>query len=252
MSSEFGSLAYDATMGRIFSSFSTEFYERYLVKLEELVLQYLPKGAHIFDLCCGRGELAQLLQEKGYQVTGLDGSKVLLQYARQNTRSVKFILDDARYFKLPPTFHAVVSIGNSLGEVTIIEELESVFQRVYAALLENGVFAFELFLEEVFLPDSVPKIIGDVGDDYAWIARVKYDRENKIYQETHTNFELIKGEWQRSEVTSLTKAYSTAEIQSALEKIGFTDVSIYDQERDLGQDGRAGKISIVCRKPLIT
>ncbi|WP_375509338.1 class I SAM-dependent methyltransferase [uncultured Nostoc sp.] len=251
MSSETGYFAYDADMERVFAPNSKETYENYLVQLEELVLQYLPKGSHIFDLCCGRGELAQLLQNKGFQVTGLDGSEVMLHYARKNAPSVEFILDDARYFKFPPTFHAVVSIYNSLTEVTILEELESIFQNVYAALLENGIFAFEAFLEEVFLPYSVPNITGDVKDDYAWIGCTTYDIEKKIFRESYTNFQFMKGEWQRSEVTLLTRAYSIAEIQSALEKVGFTEVSIYDEERDLGVEKRAGKVCIVCRKPLI-
>ena len=147
MSSENRFSDYDAMHG-IYFPHSLETFEKYLVKLEELILKYFPKGSHIFDLCCGRGELTQLLLEKGYQVTGLDGSEVELCYARENAPGVEFILDDARYFKLPPTFHAVVSIDTSLNYIMSIGELESVFRNVYVALLEKGLFTFELSLEE--------------------------------------------------------------------------------------------------------
>ncbi|MBW4630830.1 MAG: class I SAM-dependent methyltransferase [Iphinoe sp. HA4291-MV1] len=250
MSSETRYSDYDA-MDRIFPPFSEEVYKVYLVNLEKLVLQYIPKRAHIFDLCCGRGELTQLLQEKGYQVIGLDGSEVSLRYARENAPGVEFILDDARSLKFPSTFHAVVSIGSSLDHVISIEELENVFKNVYEALLENGIFALESYSEEDALSHySVPIRNGHVEDDYVWIGRLTYDREKKVLRENYTEFQLLKGEWQRSDVTLLSRAYSPAEIQSVLKKVGFMEVRTYDEERDLGVSGRAGKTFFVCRKLL--
>ncbi|MGI2902871.1 class I SAM-dependent methyltransferase [Tolypothrix sp. VBCCA 56010] len=251
MSSETRYSDFDAIERIYYSSVNEEVYEAYAAKLEELILQELPKGAHIFDLCCGRGYLAQPLLKKGYQVTGLDGSEEFLRYARKIAPSVEFILDDIRYFKLPPTFDAAVSIGNSLNNTMSIEEMESVFHNLYVALLENGLFAFELMLEEYYLLNlSVPTSSGGVEDDFAWIDRHIYDPEKKIAQKNFTKFQLIKGEWQRSDVTFLTKPYSTTEIQSVLEKVGFTDVRSYDEERDLGVPGETGIACFVCRKPL--
>ncbi|MDZ8257273.1 class I SAM-dependent methyltransferase [Nostoc sp. ChiQUE01b] len=249
MSSENRFSDYDA-IERIYLPARKELYEIYLEELEKLILQHLPKGAHIFDFCCGRGELAQLLIKKGYQVTGLDGSEVMLRCARENAPSAEFILDDARYFKLPPTFHAVVFIGNSLNDIISIEELESVFRNLYVALLRNGLFVFELKLEEYYTSSmSVPTSRGDVENDFAWIERYTYDPQKKVAQENFTKFQLIKEEWHRSDVTFLSKAYSQTEVQSVLEKVGFTEISIYDEERDLGVDRSPGIACFVCRKP---
>ncbi|MBW4630831.1 MAG: methyltransferase domain-containing protein [Iphinoe sp. HA4291-MV1] len=228
-----------------------ERYEQFLTHLEELILQYLPKEAHIFDLCCGRGQIAQLLLEKGYRVTGLDGSELMLRYAREKASGANFILDDARYFKLSPTFDAAISIDVSLNHIMSIEELERVFQNVYAALLENGTFLFELSSEEDCLSQwGVPIIKNDVKDDSAWIEHSTYDREKKVVRENCTQFQLVNGQWQRLDVTSLRKAYSPTEVKSALEKVGFTEVKIYDEERDLGVSGRAGVACFICQKPL--
>ena len=49
-----------------------------LLVLDRLVLPYLPARARILDLCCGTGQLARALSARGYQVTGLDGSKEML------------------------------------------------------------------------------------------------------------------------------------------------------------------------------
>ncbi|MDZ8257272.1 class I SAM-dependent methyltransferase [Nostoc sp. ChiQUE01b] len=238
------------TIEHVYRSYSEKAYETYLTKLEELILQYLPKGAHIFDLCCGRGELVQLLLKKGYQVTGLDGSEVMLRYARENALGAKFILDDARYFKLSPTFHAAVSIGDSLSYVISIEELKNVFHNVYASLLENGFFAFELESEECHQSFINTNYLGDVKDDFAYIERLLYDTKEKLIRESYTQFQMINGAWQRSDLTLQRKAYSSTEIEVALESVGFTEVRSYDEEHDLGVDGAAGRNFFVCRKTL--
>ncbi len=66
--------------------------------MENLVLAYLPDKARILDLCCGTGQLAQILLAHGYQVTGLDGSDEMLKFARENAPAGEFIMDDARSF----------------------------------------------------------------------------------------------------------------------------------------------------------
>lgn len=239
---------YDA-IEHAYRPFSKKAYETYLTKLEELILQYLPKGAHIFDLCCGRGELSQLLLKKGYQVTGLDGSEVMLRYASDHALGAEFILGDARYFELSPTFHAVVSIG-ALNFVTSIEELKNVFHNVYTSLLENGLFAFELESEESFQSFLNINYLGDVKDDFAYIERLLYDTKEKLVRENYTQFQLIDGAWERSDATLQRKAHSLTEVEVALESVGFTEVRSYDEERDFGVDGSAGNTCFVCRKAL--
>ena len=126
--------AYD-TFARIFNeAWGIEDSEAVLPDLEKLFLQHLPQKASILDLCCGAGHLAQRLQDREYQITGLDGSSKLLRYARENSSKSKFILDDARYFKLPASFDGVVSSNYGLNHVTTLEELTNVFQNVYKAL----------------------------------------------------------------------------------------------------------------------
>jgi len=53
--------------------------QRFLPIVEKLVLPHLPTGAHILDLCCGTGQLSHALAERGYQVTGIDGSENMIR-----------------------------------------------------------------------------------------------------------------------------------------------------------------------------
>ncbi len=231
---------------------STDLYENIVAQLEKLLLQNIPKNAHIFDLCCGTGQVAQQLLRKGYRVTGLDGSEMMLHYARKNAPGAEFILDDARFFKLPPTFHSVISTHMSLCHILKIEELKSVFCNVYTALLENGFFVFDLQLGEDFETQFNGNSDSYISDDNVKVSRWTYDSQNKLSKADVTKLQLINGTWQRSDCTYLFKAYSAADVQSALEEVGFTEVCIYYLKRDLGiKTDWAGWACVVCRKQLI-
>jgi ubiquinone/menaquinone biosynthesis C-methylase UbiE len=187
-------------------------------------------GANLLDLCCGTGQMAQHLIEQGYQVTGLDISEGMLKYARQNAPNAQFICDDARFFNLPPTFHAVISPSGSLNHMMSIAELKQVFTKVYDALLDQGIFLFGLNLEDSYKSWNGAITDGDVKDDYAWACCDDYNPEEKIGQFKITIFQQIEESWQRLDITNLVKAYSQAEIISTLASVGFTDISVYDQQ----------------------
>jgi hypothetical protein len=174
----------------------------------------------------------------------------MLDYARENAPDGKFILDDARLFQLSPTYHAVVSTSVGLNHMMSLDELKTVFQNVYAALLENGWFLFDLNLEGRFQSYGTESVLieGDVKDEYAWARRQSYNPEEKISPLSMTIFHLIEGSWQRSDITWLLKAYSKAEVQSALESVGFTEVRVYDRDGYLAADSSNSYVFFMGRK----
>lgn len=241
--SEYDSLA------SIYDKQGTERHDIVVEQLEKIVLKYLPKEAHILDVCCGTGQIAQRLLKKGYQVTGIDGSEEMLRYARKNAPSAEFILEDARHFQFSPTFHAVISTDVGLNLVITLEELQSVFQNVYQALLENGIFVFDLYVDELCGEDwQRSKVQADAKDNYAWISQFNYDREEKLGCDRTTRFQLIDGQWQRYDMTFIWKLYSVTDVKFALEKVGFTDIIFSDIKADFEIESSGHVGCFFCRK----
>ena len=218
--------------------------------MAKLVLPYLPAKARILDLCCGTGQLARALLARGYQVTGLDGSGEMLRFARENAPAAEFIMDDARSFKVPGVYHAVVSTFDSLNHIMTLEELTSVFHNVYAALREGGLFFFDLNMEEGY------KIVWNdsfdiVEDDLACFIRSSYLPEERTARFDTTIFRW-QGGWQRSDLVLVQKCYSEAEVQSALEVAGLIEIHAYayDEQWSLAELTReTERAFFVCRKP---
>jgi len=227
-----------------------EYAQRVLPILENLVLRHLPPRARILDLCCGTGQLARTLTALGYQITGLDGSEGMLMFARENAPSGKFIMADARSFKLPSVYHAVVSTFDSLNHIMTLEELTDVFRNVYAALRKGGLFFFDLNTEEGYKATRQDSF-GVVEDDLVCVVRSKYQPEERTAQYDATVFYRQEG-WQRSDLTLVQKCYSDVEVESALKTAGFTKIHAYacDEQRGVEELGRdAERAFFICQKP---
>lgn len=165
---------YNTTMG-------PEYCQNQLQPLEKMLLPQLSPHAEILDLCCGTGHLMNKVCEKGYQLTGFDGSEEMLEYARQNAPQAKFILGDARNFELPKHFDAVFSTSASLNHILDIEELRQVFQNVYSSLKENGLFLFDINhqgqMEKWWKGDLVE---GEIENHFAWAITPHYNKDEEL------------------------------------------------------------------------
>jgi len=218
--------------------------------LEMLVFPHLPAKARILDLCCGTGQLAQALIACGYQVTGLDMSEEMLRFARENAPAGEFIVGDARSFKLPDVYHAVVSAFDSLNHIMTLEELTSVFRNVYATLRPGGLFLFDLNMEEGYRI-SWHDSFGIVEDDHVCVVHSSYLPEERTAQFDTTIF-YLQGGWQRTDLTLFQKCYSEGEVRSALETGGFTRIYAYAYYEPQGLEeltADSERAFFICQKP---
>lgn len=220
------------------------FYDRYwhsryhqaaLPVLEKLLLEDLAPGACVLDLCCGTGYLARILVERGFTVIGIDGSEEMLRYARENVPEAEFRADDARIFELRSPVHAVISTFDSLNHILSVEELETVFGRVHAALLPGGTFVFDLNMEEAYRT-MWQHSSAIVEPDSVCVIRGAYDDGERLGRTDLTMFRLQEN-WHRSDLTLLQRCYAPEEVRAALQECGFDEIRFCRAREDLGMSG---------------
>lgn len=226
------------------------FATRIVPVLDELVLDDLPPGARILDLCCGTGQLAHTLSARGFELTGIDGSESMIAIARENAPDAAFRVDDARDFTIDGEFHAALSTFDSLNHVMSLAELTSVLRNVYRALMCGGVFAFDLNMEEGYRIRWRGSH-GYVEDDHACFARSSYLSDERIGKTEVTMFFREGDRWERAVVKLVQRCYSEDEILKALESVGFVESEVFDRAGDLGEklSRFPGRSFFVCHKP---
>jgi SAM-dependent methyltransferase len=249
---------YNQTMG-------IEYANSQLLPLETLLLPHLSTHAKLLDLCCGTGHLTQRLSQKGYRVTGLDGSEAMLHYAHQNAPQADFVLGDARSFALSDRFDAVCCMSASLNHIMSLTELQAVFASVYATLDDNGWFLFDLNHPAQMQKWWIGHIVeGDIQPNFAWFLTPLYNDiiatgyfqitlfqapispqssllqklKQLIYKalalqfltrlrlKVLAQFQAWQPDWQRSILRYDVRGYSESDVRSALQTVGFTEITV--------------------------
>lgn len=213
-------------------------------RLKELFLDKLPPGARILDLCCGSGQLMQGLIEEGYEVTGIDGSAELLKIARVNAPQAESVLADARDFRLPATYDAVVSISDSLNHVMTLVELKRVFGNTHVVLKRGGILHFDLNRGCKYT-HSWPGSFALVEDDCVCAVRTGVDEERRVADFIATIFER-REVWERRDVTLYQTWYQETDVVAGLEEVGFRDIIVSYSNKEDPQ--AADKAYFVCSK----
>lgn len=94
-------------------------------KRRVVALAQASPNARALDLCCGTGDIAFALAQRGAQTTGLDFSAQMLEVAaqRQNnsnfkTQNLKFFQGDAQQLPFPENSFDIVTVGYGLRNLT--------------------------------------------------------------------------------------------------------------------------------------
>lgn len=231
------------------------FYHRYwsqgipfrlLEVADPLLLAGLEPGARVLDLCCGTGRISRALADRGFRVTGVDGSAGMLGFARAEAPGVEFVHADARDFAVDEPVDAVVSLFDSLNHVTGPGELARVFRCVHTALKAGGRLLFDLNDESAFLRHWRGETFTAVEADHASIMRGVYDPAERLGTVTVTLFRLMDGLWRRADVTVHERCYEAGEVLALLGEAGF-DARMHRAE-DLGMDDQTGRMFFVAER----
>ncbi len=220
-----------------------------LEAIDRLLLPALPAGARILDLCCGTGQLAAVLSERGCVITGIDGSAQMLRWARKNAPSSTFILGDARSFSVTKKLDAVTCVFDSLNHIMSIEDLTSVFKSVRSAVADGGLFLFDFTTEASFLA-HIDGVYGVVEDDHVFVHKSHYNPLTGVGDYEFTLFRLMRAEWRRSDFVLKQRSYQPDEVLAALARSGFGNAEVHGYDREHGlsrQYENARRVFVVCR-----
>jgi cyclopropane fatty-acyl-phospholipid synthase-like methyltransferase len=125
----------------------------------------LPDGSRLLDLACGRGRHSVYLNEKGYNVVGVDLSNNSISDAKKHENpTLHFLTEDMRSFELGVKFDGIFNLFTSFGYFQSQEENKKVLQRIKLHLKNEGHFVMDYFnatkVEKGLIPFETKTIQG--------------------------------------------------------------------------------------------
>src|SRR5262249_23293307 len=143
-------------------------------------------------------------------------------------------------------FHAVISAFDSLNHIMVFEELKSVFRNVCAALEDDGIFLFDLNLEDE--SEMMGNSLEMVEDDHVCVVRASYKPAEKLKRYDLTMLTAEGPAWRRSDLTLFQRYYDPDDVLAALAECGFSRVRTYDARREFGFTLSDGRMFYLARK----
>jgi SAM-dependent methyltransferase len=114
----------------------------------------LPRYARVLDLCCGYGRHALKLDQRGYQVTGLDRDEAAIDEARKRAaeagQEIDYLMGDMRQVdELVGEFDAVINMWQSFCFFDE-ETNRDLLRQIHSKLTPGGRFIIDMYNREYF------------------------------------------------------------------------------------------------------
>ncbi len=195
----------------------------------EYIARFLKKESKGVDIGCGTGAFTRLLHKKGFTVTGVDQSPQMLEKAKKKAKSegmdINFAVGDATTLALP---RPVDFITANCDVVNYLKNPLKFFRLAYKNLKEGGAFVFDIsthYKLSKILSNNVFTLKKE-GITYIW---ENFYSEKGAKVDMKLTFFAPEGNNLYSEhIDEQTQyAHQTADIISALNEAGFSDVSAY-------------------------
>src|SRR5262249_28746725 len=200
----------------------------------EFVLRHVspPAGGRLLDVPCGVGRHSLALSQKGFAVTGVDGSESLIADARraatEQSLFVEFHRRDMRDLPWPGTFDGGCCLGNSFAYLG--DEGDAAYlQAVSRALKPGGRFVLQtnLCAESVFTT-RLQRAWFPMGD-LLFLADTDYDPAAGRLTSSYT---LIWDDGRRESKKSIYRIDSYGEWRAMFAAAGFEDVRAFGSLTD--------------------
>jgi len=186
----------------------------------------------ILEVGCGSGMLARRFLANGYDYLGLDLYNEMLDIARREVLSDRFIQCDMRNLSFDQQFDAILITGRSLAYVIDNQGIIDTLQGVYKSLKENGLFVFGVFdANQIF--DNFNDFEQNIEHNGKKIRRISHLEKNLTTGWTYDWFAkyIIEKGNEISEFDDITtlRAFTRDEIQLFMKLNGFVIEEIIEE-----------------------
>ncbi|MEV5543685.1 class I SAM-dependent methyltransferase [Saccharopolyspora shandongensis] len=185
-----------------------------------------PAGARVLDQCCGIGLFAVPIARRGYPVTGVDLSPLLLAQAEKACADAgvqaRLERSDVLEYVRPGEFDVVLNLFTSFGYFDDPEQNLQVLRNAHASLAPGGQLLVDVLGKEIYAGWVGPPKVVELDDDMVVMRDTVFDGWTRF----RTDWTLVRGETAKhASITCF--VYSAAELIALFEAAGFADVECF-------------------------
>ena len=234
-------------MSDFYNSISDNYED--IFKPNDKQISFLAEHAHgkILDVACATGKVAKKLQDKGYDVLGIDLEEKFVDKAISENKIKAIQMNMLDIDKLEDSFGLIYCIGNSLVHLDSTEKINEFLKKCYDKLNPNGNLVLQIINFHPFL---------QVDDDYLGNLPTIKNEKVEFVRKYFRNGDFIRF---NTVMTAADKSIendvnlfpiTSDELVKLLEQNGFENIKIYggfnkaefDKEKSRPLEIRAEKL----------
>jgi len=192
----------------------------------------------ILDAACGTAMHAIAFAKEGYECAAADISPQMIQQAQKNAidwqvtiQCVTVGLGDMVSVFGKNAFQAILCLGNSLPHLLTENELQSAMIDFYALLSVGGVLIIQIRNFEPVLKKQLremePQSFHTQEGEELFIRFYDFLSDGNLRFNFIILTRSLERSWHQSWHSSLLKPYCQSELESAMQTVGFTDITYY-------------------------
>ena len=224
--------AYGKTFAKVYNARWGAFTDALAPKIESLFAACrteLGLSRTLVDLCCGTGNLAAYLLEKGYAVQGIDLSPSMIEYAVQRNRAhvesgrASFAVGDVASTTLIRKVSYATCLYDAINHLPSTEAIDSCIRGTFASLDAKGVFLFDINTAHALRRWNNFSVQED--DDIYISTRGVFDPSmDRAYTQISGFIRIEDGQYERFSETVYNLVLSVRDLLSSVKNAGFASV----------------------------
>ena len=213
----------------------------------------------VLDICCGNGRIAIPLAKRGFDVAGIDISKILIEDAKSKAQEfgvksrTKFIAADVRdlesVLKEEGRFELIISVWTSTGYYDEDTDTE-ILRQARSLAKPNGLLIIDTINRDAFIASSLERL--KVYNEYGRLVVLEEPTPDYSASRVRTKWRFYSKDGNDLKyidtVEYNVRHYSLHELVKILSKAGWTMLGAYDHLRTLQTfTPKSSRIVIVAR-----
>lgn len=211
------------------------------------------------DICCGNGRIAIPLAKRGFDVTGIDISKILIEDAKSKAHKfgvknrTKFIAGDVRdlksILKEEGRFNLIISVWTSIGYYDEDTDME-ILRQAQSLAKPNGLLIIDTVNRDAFMASSLDRL--KVYNEYGRLVVLEEPTPDYSASRVSTKWRFYSKDGNDLKYIDAVKynvrQYSFHELVRLMSKAGWTMLGPYDHLRTLQAfNRRSSRIVVAAR-----
>jgi len=171
-------------------------YDKEVGMLEDIFKKHdCHPGQRLLDIGCGTGNHTIRMAKKGYNVTGIDPSKSMLEIAKRKSleESIEIELEKGCLpnLNLNREYDGIECMFNVINYVLKDNDVLKSFKNIYKALDNKGVFIFDFRNAFPSLKSYSPTKVLNINDNKKNIVRISQSSINPRTRIFHTKYKCV-------------------------------------------------------------